>query len=302
VWPDFWRLIVAFFWRRLVSMADRIQVWLLDNGFGNIVRLESVGGGCINNTTRLHLDEGKSVFLKQHDQAPDGMFRSEAVGLAALKQTNAIRVPEVIHVEDDYIILEDLGQGRPTSNYWNELGSSLANMHQRVQAQFGFSMDNFCGSTAQVNTPTEDGFEFFANYRILGLASSAFHRNLINRDDLNSLEFIAGNLSRWIPKQPAVPLHGDLWSGNIHSDEHGKPALIDPAAYWGWAEAELAMTTLFGGFSPAFYASYEENSEMAADWQERAPLYNLYHLLNHLLLFGSAYLAQIRSITQRFVD
>jgi len=62
------------------------------------------------------------------------------------------------------------------------------------------------------------------------------------------------------------------------------------------------MTTLFGGFSPAFYASYEGNSEMAADWQERAPLYNLYHLLNHLLLFGSAYLAQIRSITQRFVD
>ena len=282
-------------------MAERIQLWLLDNGFGNIVRQESVGGGCINNTTRLHLDEGRSLFLKQHDQAPDGMFLSEAVGLNALKQTNAIRVPDVIHAEDDFIILEDLGQGSPTSNYWVKLGSGLANMHRQDQAQFGFSMDNFCGSTPQVNTLTKDGFEFFANYRILGLASTAFHRNLINRDDLSSLEFIAGNLPRWIPEQAAVPIHGDLWSGNIHCDEHGQPALIDPATYWGWPEAELAMTKLFGAFSPDFYASYAENSEMAADWSERAPLYNLYHLLNHLLLFGSNYLSQIRSITHRFV-
>ncbi len=283
-------------------MAERIQVWLLENGFGNIVRQESVGGGCINNTTRLHLDEGRSLFLKQHDQAPDGMFLSEAVGLNALKQTNAIRVPDVIHAEDDFIILEDLGQGKPTPNYWVALGSGLANMHRQEQSQFGFSMDNFCGATAQINTPTKDGFEFFANYRILGLASSAFHRNLINRDDLGRLEFIAGSLSRWIPKQAAVPLHGDLWSGNIHCDEQGQPALIDPATYWGWPEAELAMTQLFGGFSPGFYASYAENSDMAADWQERTPLYNLYHLLNHLLLFGSNYLSQIRSITHRFAN
>ena len=173
-------------------------------------------------------------------------------------------------------------------------------MHRHVQEKFGFSMDNFCGSRLQVNTTTEDGFEFFANHRILNLASSAFHRNLINRDDLSNLEYIAANLSRWIPEQPAVPLHGDLWSGNIHCDEQGQPALIDPATYWGWPEAELAMTTLFGGFSSVFYDSYGENSEMAADWLERAPLYNLYHLLNHLLLFGSSYLAQIRSISQRF--
>ena len=129
---------------------------------------------------------------------------------------------------------------------------------------------------------------------------AARERKLLNNAAFNALEFIAENLRLWIPPQPAVLTHGDLWSGNIHCDEHGGPALIDPATYWGWAEAELAMTRLFGGFGESFYASYAEHSGMASDWQQRSELYNLYHLLNHLLLFGSSYGAQIEAISRRF--
>ena len=279
---------------------DRIDIWLAENGFGRIVRRESVGGGCINNSTRLHPDRGESLFLKQHDQPPENLFHTEAAGLNALHATNTLRVPRVIHVEEDFILLEDLGQGSPNNSYWQQLGTGLATMHGEAQARFGFTMDNYCGSTLQQNTRTVDGHGFFADYRILTLAAKAFHRQLLNREELSGLEFIAANLKRWIPDQPAALIHGDLWSGNLHCDEQGNPALIDPAAYWGWAEAELAMTRLFGGFSQAFYDSYRENSQLAGDWRERADLYNLFHLLNHLLLFGGSYLAPIKRIITRF--
>ena len=281
-------------------MTNRIALWLAENGFGKIVRQESVGGGCINDSRRLHLDASKSLFLKQHTQAPGGMFRSEAVGLEALGRNQVLRVPNVLHVEEDFILLEDIGQSSPGAQFWTDLGEGLAQLHSEKYPQFGFSINNYCGLTPQQNDPAGDGHEFFANLRILKLASQAFDQNQLDREELAKLEYIAANLARWIPKQPAVLIHGDLWSGNIHCDEEGHPALIDPATYWGWAEAELAMTGLFGGFDSDFYRSYGEQANLDTSWRERAPLYNLYHLLNHLLLFGGSYLGSIKTITHRF--
>ena len=281
-------------------MTNRIALWLADNGFGKIVRQQSVGGGCINDSRRLHLDTGKSLFLKQHTQAPEDMFHSEAVSIAALGKRQALRVPTVLHIEEDFILLEDLGQSSPRKQYWTDLGEGLAQLHNEKYPQFGFNINNYCGLTPQQNDLAEDGHDFFANLRILKLASQAFDQNQLDREDLSKLEYIAANLARWIPKQPAVLIHGDLWSGNIHCDEEGRPALIDPATYWGWAEAELAMTDLFGGFNNDFYGSYAEQTNLDTSWRERAPLYNLYHLLNHLLLFGGSYLGSIRTITHRF--
>jgi len=111
---------------------------------------------------------------------------------------------------------------------------------------------------------------------------------------------IASNLTNWIPIQSPVLIHGDLWSGNVHCDRDGNPCLVDPATYWGWAEADLAMTELFGNFNREFYESYESVSDIEKDWRERSPLYNLYHLLNHLILFGPSYLGNIRSVIKRF--
>ncbi|NKB33605.1 MAG: phosphotransferase [Pseudomonadales bacterium] len=279
---------------------SRVDVWLIENGFGNIVRREAVGGGCINNSIRLHLDLGTTVFLKENSDAPADMFQAEAIGLQALAARKALKIPDVIHVEEDFLLIEDLGEGTESDSYWKLLGEGLAQLHEEAVAEFGFSVDNYCGSTPQQNTIGRDGFEFFANYRLLKLASSAFHRNLLDRQDLSALESIAANLPRWIPQQDAVLIHGDLWNGNVHCAENGRPALIDPAAYWGWAEAELAMTDLFGGFSQLFYESYESNSGIDSEWRERIPLYNLYHLLNHLLLFGTSYLTPIQNIIRRF--
>jgi fructosamine-3-kinase len=180
------------------------------------------------------------------------------------------------------------------------LGRGLAALHRQEQPEFGFGADNYCGSTPQANPLMQDGWEFFARHRLLALAKPAQQRRLLNSAELRQVEDVAGRLADWIPAQPAVLLHGDLWSGNIHCDSRGLPALIDPACYWGWAEADLAMTTLFGGFDPRFYATYLECSGMQADWRERAPLYNLYHLLNHLLLFGGVYLDQVKQVLNRY--
>ena len=283
-------------------MQQGIQLWLRNNGYGEVTRMETLSGGCINRSSRLHFDQAAPLVLKQNDQAVAGMFRAEAVGLQALASAQALRVPAVIHCANDFILLEDLGQGHAQAPYWQDLGTGLATLHRDRKPQFGFSIDNYCGTTPQLNSATQDGFAFFANCRLLNLATQALQRRLLEGADLNCLENIASRLSNWIPQQPPVLIHGDLWSGNVHCDAQGNPALIDPACYWGWAEAELAMTSLFGGFEPDFYASYAECSGMDSDWPERAPLYNLYHLLNHLLLFGGSYLGSIRQICRRFAS
>jgi protein-ribulosamine 3-kinase len=282
-------------------MSAQYENWLRSNGFGAINRLEPVGGGCINNTTRIYLEQGSTVFLKQQDSPPADFFEAEKTGLTALNQAQALRVPKVIHCETDFLLLEDLGQGTPSNNYWETLGTGLAELHKKTQASFGFIANNYCGSTPQINTPTHDGHEFFARYRILALMKTAFNQGQLDTSDIKSIEILASKLSQWIPEQASVLIHGDLWSGNIHCDQYGNPALIDPAAYWGWAEADLAMTLLFGGFNKVFYSSYEHASSLENDWRDRAPLYNLYHLLNHLVLFGGSYLAQVQSIVKRYV-
>ena len=125
--------------------------------------------------------------------------------------------------------------------------------------------------------------------------------SLLEPRDLLQLEELLNKLNLLIPDQPASLLHGDLWSGNLITDNQGKPALIDPAVYFGWAEADLAMTDLFGRYPDAFYRAYEEINPLENGYRSRFPLYNLYHLLNHLNLFGRGYLPQIRQILSRFL-
>ena len=128
----------------------------------------------------------------------------------------------------------------------------------------------------------------------------AFQQGRINQQDHHQVLSLAAKLPDLIPEQPASLIHGDLWSGNAIAGPLGEPAMIDPAVHYGWAEAELGMTTLFGGFPQAFYSAYEEVRPLDAGWRERLPIYNLYHVLNHVNLFGEGYLGQARSILHRF--
>lgn len=282
-------------------MDRRLQQWLLDNDYGQIVRSEGLAGGSISESGRLFMDSGTTLFIKRNDDAADSMFQAEAEGLKSLARYTRLRVPRVLHVEDHFILMEDLGDGHRQPDFYAKLGRGLAQLHQSPQQCFGYTLNNFCGSTEQLNTQMDDGFRFFAECRLLPLSIRAYEEGFLPRELLKKLETVAANLQRWIPTQDPVQLHGDFWSGNAHCDEHDQPALIDPACYWGWPETDLAMTQLFGGFTADFYDSYAEEMTLDPQWRERTPLYNLYHLLNHVLLFGSSYLPPIASTCDYFV-
>ena len=142
-------------------MSDKIRQWFLENGYDSNYREESVSGGCINAVSRIYLGDGQTFILKQNQAAAENLFAAEAAGLSALRGANALRVPEVICATSEFLLLEDLGQGRPGEEYWQRLGIGMAKLHSHQQPLFGFTMDNYCGSTAQINTTAEDGFEFF---------------------------------------------------------------------------------------------------------------------------------------------
>ncbi|XOZ32247.1 fructosamine kinase family protein [Halomonadaceae bacterium KBTZ08] len=265
-----------------------------------ITSVHPVGGGSINDAARLTLEDGRHLFLKTHAAPPTGFFEAEAAGLRALAAADAVRIPSVIAVAEEGLILEWL-EGRPGGNFARELGEQLAQLHSSTAHEFGFERDNFCGLTPQPNPRMRDGFRFFAEARLLHQGRMARDSGRLGQGDIRQLEWLTGRLDRWIPEQPASLIHGDLWSGNIHCGPKGDPVLIDPATHYGWPEAELAMTTMFGSQPHDFYTAYLANSPVEKDWEERAPLYNLYHELNHLNLFGGPWVSGVKQTLKRFV-
>jgi protein-ribulosamine 3-kinase len=278
-----------------------VGTWLQENGFGKILSVNPVGGGCINNGAVLHTQAGNSFFLKTNPHAPEDMFAREAEGLEALNVRDGPRVPKPFYAGQNFLLLEDLSPAPRSRGYWTEFGRKMAALHQHTQAHFGFPHDNYIGSTPQLNPWVEDGIEFFGEHRLLYQASLASRRGLLGRSEEEKVEQLVTLLTELVPPQPASLIHGDLWSGNVLTDESGAPAIIDPAAHYGWAEADLAMTDLFGSFPGEFYDAYQEVRPLETGYRARFPLYNLYHLLNHLNLFGTGYLGQVKSSLQRYI-
>lgn len=241
--------------------------------------------------------DGREVFRKH---ATARQVQAEAQGLYAIAATATLRTPAVIEVGDGELLTEKIEPGTATGRGWEVLGSQLAAMHRIPQPCFGFVDDNFCGNTPQPNPRMDDGYAFFAEQRLLFQGRMAFDAGLLEPRDLQALEQLCRQLPGLVPEQAPALLHGDLWNGNVLFDPGGDPVVIDPACYWGWPEAELAMCALFGGFPEAFYRSWEKTAEPAAGWRGRLPLYQLYHLLNHLNLFGSGYYAGVSRVLQRF--
>ena len=285
-----------------MKLPPAVKDWLAHQGYADPAELSPVGGGCINNGARLTTQDGSSFFLKQNEQAPADMFQREVEGLRALAKGAGPRVPEALLVGERFLLLEDLTPASPQSGYWQQFGRELAALHQQHHQQFGFDHDNYLGSTPQPNPWTEDGYQFFADHRLRFQANLARERGFFDQNDVRRIEALARRLPDLIPQQPASLLHGDLWSGNAISGPKGEPALIDPAAHYGWAEAELGMTRLFGGFPDAFYQAYQQVRPLEGGWRDRLPIYNLYHLLNHLNIFGRSYLSRVQSILSRFAD
>ena len=252
-----------------MNPPQAVADWCRNAGYGDITGQRPVGGGCINNGSRLTTSSGKTLFVKQNPSAPDDMFEREMEGLNALAKASAIRVPEAYLAGSDFLLLEDLNPGHLSKSYWEDFGRGLAALHTRTAKQFGFPHDNYLGSTPQPNSWTDDGYVFFGEHRLRFQARLARHKRWLDDHDLAQVDSIIRRLPELIPNQPASLLHGDLWSGNATSGADGEPAIIDPAAHYGWAEAELGMTALFGGFPPAFYTAYEAARPLAAGWRDR---------------------------------
>ncbi len=261
-----------------------------------IQRVSPVTGGDIASTFIIRSDTDQSYFLKFGEDLVSDLFTAEATGLKTIAAAACIRTPAVIAVSEDWLVLELITDTRPESHYWTELGHQLAQLHGHTSECFGFEQDNYCGATPQPNHEEDNGYRFFATQRLNYQAEMASKKGLLTIEDVHLIERIGIRLSELIPPQPPSLLHGDLWSGNQLCDEHQQPVLIDPACYYGWAEAEIAMTRLFGRFDQHFYQAYLEVNPLEPGWQQRSGIYNLYHLLNHLNLFGQRYYSQVRAI------
>lgn len=268
----------------------------------NPQRPRPMGGGCINATTIL-LDGTRGYFVKTNGVERLEMFEAEAAGLAELAAAGALRVPETIcwgqTGTHSYLVLELLELGGPARGA--TAGQQLAALHRTSAETFGWSRDNFIGSTPQANRPSRDWVCFWRDQR-LGPQLALAARNGHARGLQASGDRLLADLDALLTHQPhPALLHGDLWGGNLGYLADGQPVIYDPAVYYGDPEADLAMTELFGGFGPDFYAAYREAWPLDPGYRVRKPLYNLYHVLNHLNLFGAGYLGQARDMIDRLL-
>ncbi len=276
------------------------------------IRLMSpVAGGDINEARSVLLSNGQQVFVKSNRVGAAPMFAAEAQGLQAIASTGTLRTPHLLCRGVDtergisFLMMELVRSAGKAPDYWEAFGHALAAMHLAdTQAlsgssRFGFEADNYIGATPQRNEGRDSWIDFFRDCRLspqLHMARrylDAGARRMADR----LLDRLDGLLAE--PDRPSL-LHGDLWSGNILAGADGQAWLIDPAAYVGHAEADLAMTELFGRLPEAFYGAYREVGQISPDYAQRRDLYNLYHLLNHLNLFGPGYLSAVLAALRRY--
>lgn len=272
-----------------------------------IKSFSSLSGGCISDAFKISTENGTSFFLKYNPSASNNMFLKEANGLRELDKSNAIKIPEVLSVDEDYILLEFIASGNRKKKFFEDFGKSFAEMHKFKSDSFGFYENNYIGSNPQINIPDEkeksDWTAFYLNKRILfqlqlaeklGNSTDELRKGISKLE--NKIEDIIGHNS----EKPSL-LHGDLWAGNYMIDQNGNAVLIDPAAYYGHREADLGMTKLFGGFNSEFYKAYNESFPLEDGFDYRENIYKLYHVLNHLNLFGGGYYSQAISLIKFYV-
>ena len=286
--------------------------------FGDNLRIVSkrpVHGGDINESYCLSLSDGTAVFMKCNALKNLPFFVAEANGLEALRKPETIGVPKPLAIGTDkaqriaFLLMEYLEPAAKLTRYWEIFGRELAALHRADCAEFaeaeqghpfGLTYDNYIGASPQINTPKENWITFFRECRLLPQIKMAerYLDTKMRKQCTKLLDHLDSYLTE--PTFPSL-IHGDLWSGNAVCGSNGKAWILDPAVYVGHYEAELAMTELFGGNPTSFYEAYNEVTPIDSGYHDRRDLYNLYHMLNHLNLFGATYLGSVQRILNRYV-
>lgn len=270
-----------------------------------IESVTTVNGGSINDVYCLQTTGNKLLIKINNELTYPGMFECERAGLESIGKTGAIAVPAVVLLSNfnghSFLVLEWISSCRPTIKSSLTLAGQLANLHRCSAGSFGLPYSNYMGSLSQSNRPRDTWSDFFIRERLLPQVNMAADKNLLIKSDLDKFEMIYKKLPDLFQEEAPALIHGDLWSGNYLISEQELPYLIDPAITNGHREFDMAMTTLFGGFLREFYDAYHESFPLAAGWEQRIDLWNLYPLLVHLNLFGVGYLGQLRSNLNRYV-
>lgn len=274
----------------------------------DIVSIERVQGGDIGRSYAVQTQECR-WFVKYRTDLTSLVFQREAEGLALLQEAGAA-VPETYYAgkipgkDGGMIVLEWIETGLSHPLTEEALARNLAELHSRrsPDGRFGLHHDNYIGLLPQPNGWCDTWVEFYRERRLFPMIKLAEERGRLSGERRKRLMRLVESLERWLParSEPSL-LHGDLWHGNWIASVEGQPYLIDPAVAYGDREYEMAFTQLFGGFSARFYAAYKEVYPLSPDYEERRPLYQLYYLLVHLILFGESYGSSVDRVLARYV-
>lgn len=283
-------------------LPDSLRATLEDRLGSTIESVAAVGGGCIANACRVETT-ASPFFLKYGDENVARTFPGEAAGLEALAAADApLEIPSVVDTappEGDrpgFLVMEWIHSGREGRRFWERFGDGLAALHRHSADQYGFDQNNFIGESPQSNQWMDRWPAFFRTQRLEPQVEMARDRGRWRGEWNRPLEALYRRLPDLLPERPEPSVvHGDLWQGNYMVTAVGDPALIDPAAYYGHREVDLAMTELFGGYQDPFYEAYRSAWPLESGYETRRDIYNLYHLLNHLNLFGGGYAGSVAS-------
>ncbi|OBQ55462.1 fructosamine kinase family protein [Tamlana sp. s12] len=269
-----------------------------------IHHVSDLQGGDISHAYKIASD-GRAYFLKTNEAAYAlEMFQNEATSLGAIKHTNTIKTPEIVACgtfkNRAYLLLEFIPTKTADASDFKTLGKQLAQLHQNTQENFGFPQHNFIGKLTQSNTEHDNWLEFYTYERLLPQLNLATEKGLLKANETPSEAQILFTLKPLFENIKPSLIHGDLWSGNYLISDDDVPFLIDPAAYYGHYEVDIAMSQLFGGFDQEFYEAYLQEAERESFNQKRIEIYQLYFLLVHLNMFGYSYYTDVMHILRKY--
>ncbi len=260
--------------------------------------------GNFNLAARVTTKKGK-YFIKWNKGDHEGMFESEAKSMELIRATNTIFVPKVYgygkKTDGAYLMLDFVAESKKKPDFWENFGHKLAELHSNTSDKHGLHFNNYIGSLRQINDFTEDGIQFYLDKRLSWQLDRAYKAKIVDYKLYIDLNNLFSKIPSLFPNEKPSLLHGDLWAGNMMVANNGQAALVDPSTYYGLREAEIAYTTLFGGFKNRFYEAYNEIKPLEPGFKDRIDLYNLYPLLAHTNLFGGSYLESIKRIVKKYI-